>query len=245
MRSVKRGLVLAIIGGALGCGVMVAAGTLNHDRRSAAVAAWVSANRPAQNSTAPTEPRRYVRLAPLGHGGAFEVMTALGYIRNMANRWDLQQQDKAGQPLVDDTLLAFLASRPGFETFAEFGVMYEMLFAYNFEGAMRLARLVLQYRPKSTTTSFALAFILDRVFGQRREGGEVLLEAAQQRELPAWVTDLAQKMIRGEPDAPDKHASQARADFMCDFLARIQNPEAYPLLLERCRSVGPSRTSSD
>jgi hypothetical protein len=193
---------------------------------------------PVTITTSVSPKARYVRLEALGHGGVSEVMTALGYIRHMANEWDLERQDQAGRPMVDDGFLAFLASKPGFVTFAEFSVMYEMLFAYNFDGAMRLAKIVLEQRPESTVTAYALAFMLDRVFGDRSAGGAVLLEATRHRDLPQWVTDLAQRMIRNEPDPPPKDPSQPKTDFFCDFVAKMQRPEDYPLLLRRCHAIG-------
>lgn len=181
---------------------------------------------------------RYTRLEPLGHGGTSEVMTALGYIRHMANSWVLEHQDRAGPPMVDERFLAFVDSRPGFLTFAEFAVMYEMLYAYRFEGAKRLARIVLSQRPEATLVAYALTFILDRVYGLRPEGGAVLLEATRHRDLPPWVGDLAHRMIRDEPDPSSTDSSKPRSDFMCDFLARVAQPSDYPKLLERCQGIG-------
>jgi hypothetical protein len=180
----------------------------------------------------------YLRLAPLGHSGVSDVMTALAYIRQMAHSWDLTQQDRAGQKLVDKRFLAFMQTEPGFVTFAEFMVIYEMLHSMNFDGATQLAQVVLEQRPQSTLTSYALAFMLDRVFGKREEGGVVLVEATKHADLPQWVGDLGQRMIRGEPDPLPTDPQRQRSDFICDLLAKMHTADEYPKLLERCKGIG-------
>lgn len=187
--------------------------------------------------------RKRMAFAPLGHTGLTEVMQVLAQIRKMSFSWDISKQDQAGESIVEDGFVQFIESGVGFVTVAEMLVIYEMLYAMNFDSARKLAEVVLEKKPSSISTAVALGFMLERVYDRPREAGQVFLNITENAELPQFYKDIGNRLIETGSSKNVKSiggGSERQTDFICDLLAKIQSRVRgqYPKLVERCQGIG-------